>query len=134
MAKRAKIDKASAQEATGGVSPEDLKRVIAEIGRQKKHASEYAGLAGKATQNAVEQYGLEKTALTFARRLNDMEEGKRQSIIRASLEYWRKLDFFAQHDAFSDLIELMREIVSEADANADSDTKKTDPVVGAMLN
>ncbi|ABS14258.1 hypothetical protein I6H96_02690 [Brucella anthropi] len=132
MAKKAKMDTASATAAKGGVAPEDLKRVIAEIGRQKKHASEYAGLAGKATQNAVEQYGLEKNALTFSRRLSDMEDGKRQAIIRSSIEYWSKLGFFAQLDAFSDLIELMRAIVAEADGN---DGKgKTDAVIAELVH
>ncbi|WP_245501732.1 hypothetical protein [Mesorhizobium sp. M2A.F.Ca.ET.039.01.1.1] len=124
----------SAKEARGGVSAEDLKRVIGEISRQKKHASEYAGLAGKATQAAVEQHGLEKTALTFARRLNEMEDGKRQSVLRSLIEYSHKLDFFAQQDAFSDLIELFREIVAEADATADSGKPtKGDPVVSSMV-
>lgn len=134
MAKRAKMTSASAKEATGGVAAEDLKRVIAEISRQKKHASEYAGLAGKATQNAVEQHGLEKTALTFARRLSDMEDGKRQGVIRAAIEYFHKLDFFAQHDAFSDLIDLMRRIVAEADAADTKPVRKADPVVSQMVN
>lgn len=79
MAKRAKPSDAS---QSRGVTAEDLRRVVADISKHKTQSSNYAGLAGKATQSAVEQYGLEKTALTFARRLNDMEEGKRQSVLR----------------------------------------------------
>jgi hypothetical protein len=110
MAKKQKMD----GEAPRGIAEADLKRVVAEIGRQKKLASEYAGNAGKATQNACEQYGLEKTALTFARRLADMEDGKRQAVIRATIDYWNKLGFFDQIDAFDDLLATFETIVGRA--------------------
>lgn len=142
MAKKAKMDEGSAQEAKG-ISAEDLKRTIAEISRQKKLASEYAGNSGKATATAVERYGLEKTALTFARRLSEMEDGKRQAVIRASIDYWFKLGFLDQIDAFDDLIATLEAILTGAkpsEAKGDGGTagkKKTgklDPVVSALVN
>lgn len=100
-----------------GVSADDLKRVISEISRQKQLASEYAGNAGKATSNAVDQHGLEKTALTFARRLTEMEEGKRESVIRSSIEYWHKLGFFSQLSLFDDLVKTLEAILEDIRRN-----------------
>lgn len=100
-----------------GVSPDDLRKAVAEISRQKTLASEYAGNAGKATANAVERFGLEKTALTFARRLSDVEEGKRAAIVRSSLEYWWKLGFFAQLDAFDDVANTLQQILDDIRSN-----------------
>lgn len=111
MAKRAKPSDAS---QSRGVTAEDLKRVINDISKNKSQASNYAGLAGKATQSAVEQYGLEKTALTFTRRLNDMEAGKRQSVLRSLVDYADKLGHFDQIDAFDDLIPILKRIVDRA--------------------
>ncbi|WP_336801675.1 hypothetical protein [Kaistia sp. MMO-174] len=109
-------NKLTSADKVGGVSAEDLRKAIEEISRQKSLASEYAGLAGKATQGAVERHGLEKNALTFTRRIHDMEENKRSSVIYSSIDYWNKLGLFDQGDAFNDPIELFREIVAQADA------------------
>ena len=127
MAKQAKATDAA---KSGGVNATDLKRVVTEISRQKGRASEAAGLAGKATQQAVEQYGLEKTALTFARRISDMEEGKRQGVIRASIEYWHKLGLLDQIDMFDDLIPTLEEIVQRAHNQRGA---KQDPVVAQLV-
>lgn len=109
-------NKLTSADKVGGVSADDLRKAIEEISRQKGLASEYAGLAGKATQTAVERHGLEKNALTFARKIDAMEDTKRHSVVYASLDYWNKLGFFEQGDAFNDPIELFREIVAQADA------------------
>jgi len=85
-----------------GITKADLERVIAEAIRQKQTASEYAGLHAKVVANAVEQYGIEKTAFTFSRRLREMEEGRQATVIRSCIDYWHKLGFFDQTDAFSD--------------------------------
>jgi hypothetical protein len=102
---------------TKGISPDDLKREIAEVSRQKGLASEYAGNAGKATASAIERHGLEKTAFTFARRLSDVEEGKRSAIIRSSLDYWYKLGFFDQFSMFDDLRDILRTILEAVEQN-----------------
>lgn len=77
-----------------GVSSKDLRKSVDEINKHKKNASEHAGLSGKATSNAVEQFGLEKNALTQAAKMDHMEPAKRQAIMRSSIEYWDKLGFF----------------------------------------
>lgn len=101
-----------------GISADDLKRVIGEAVRQKQLASEYSGLHGKVVSNAVEQYGIEKNAFTLTRRMYEMEEGRRMAIVRSTIDYWHKIGFFDQVDAFDDVIDLMRRIVSENDRGA----------------
>lgn len=118
MAKRVK---AADTHTIKGIAPADLKKVLGEISRQKKLASEYAGNAGKATQNAVETHGLEKTALTFTRRLNDMETGKRGGVVRSVIEYFDKAGFFDQIDAFDDVIETMRSIVARVEGSGQAE-------------
>lgn len=95
-----------------GVSPDALRKAIDEISRLKGLASEYAGLAGKATQQAVEQHGLDKTSLTFARRLNDMEDSKRDAVVTSSLDYWEKLGFLDGGLFNDDLIGRLEAIVT----------------------
>ena len=102
------------EQASTGVSPENLKKAVAEISRQKQLASEYAGNAGKATQQAVEQHGLEKTSLTFARRLSDMEASKRDAVVQASLDYWEKLGFLDGGFFNEDLVARLEAIVTRA--------------------
>ena len=130
MAKRAKPKDAS---QSRGVTTEDLRRVVADISKNKTQASNYAGLAGKATQSAVEQYGLEKTALTFVRRLNDMEEGKRQSVLRSLVDYSNKLGFFDQIDAFDDLLATLEEIVSRTH-NSRGAERSDDPTISELTH
>lgn len=106
-----------------GVTEEDLKKAIKEAIRLKGLASEYQGNHGKHVSNVVERHGMEKTAFTFSRRLVEMEEGKRQAIVRACLDYWNKLGFFDQIDAFDDLLDTINEIrekaLTEAPAGGD---------------
>lgn len=108
-----------------GITKADLERVIAEAIRQKQTASEYAGLHGKVVANAVEQYGIEKTAFTFSRRLREMEEGRQATVIRSCIDYWHKLGFFDQTDAFSDVAELLRTVLADLEAGKGK-TRKQD--------
>lgn len=104
-------------EETRSIAADDLKRIVNEAIKLKSKASEISGQHGKAISTACEQYGLERIALTFARRLADMEEGKRQSVLRALIEYSGKLGFFDQLDAFDDLVATLRGIVDAAEGN-----------------
>jgi len=122
-----------ADAARGGVTSADLKRVIEDINRHKENASEHAGLAGKATQQAVERFGLEKTALTFNARLSRMEAAKRQGILRSQIDYADKLGFFDEIDAFDDLIDVLEGIVRKARAREDK-PGAIDPAVAAMTH
>lgn len=113
MAKKTKID-AEADKKADGIQPAELKRVISEINRQKELASEYSGNAGKATQTAVERYGLDRQALSFTRKLAGMEVAKRQSTLRSAIDYFEKMEFFSDIDMFDDLIGIMERIVRTA--------------------
>lgn len=106
-------DVRDAAEATG-VEAADLKRVIAEAVRQKQLASEYAGNAATVTRGAVEQYGLEKTAFTFARRLSEMEDAKRDAVVVALIDYCEKLGFLDGGLFPDELIARLQAIIDRA--------------------
>ena len=128
-----KISKSEGDAATrGGVKPADLKKAIAEVNRHKKHASENAGLAGKATQNAVELYGLEKKAFTMCARMTNVEPPVRQAQLRALLDYSEKLGFFDEIDMFDDTLVVMEAIIARARAKGDGGPAQ-DPAVKKMM-
>lgn len=132
MAKRLKPEGAPSSE---GVNPVDLKRAIAEVSRLKANASEASGQVGAMTNSFVERHGLEKTAFTFVRRLNDMEEGKRASVLRSLIEYSHKMGMFAQVDAFDPFTDVLKKILADIESN-DNSAKQTEgkAVVEALLN
>ncbi|WP_099863805.1 hypothetical protein [Pararhizobium haloflavum] len=135
MAKRAKMDAASSQEAKGGVKADDLKRVVGEILRHKEAASESNGLAGQHAKNSIERYNLDRKALSIITGLKKSDESKRQATLRCLIEYSGKMGFFDQQDAFSDVIEVMRDIVTKADKReTDPPKSKGDDVVSSMIN
>jgi len=112
MAKKLKAGEGS---ATAGVAPSDLKRVVADIIRHKNNASENSGLAGQATKQACDQYGLDKKALGLVVSLSKQNDvGKAQSTLRGVVDYADKLGLFDQMDAFDDLIPAMERIIERA--------------------
>ena len=116
-----------------GIASKDLRGVIADINRLKDSASEASGLAGKRTQQACEQYGLEKTALTFVSRLDRMEPAKRQGILREVIHYAYKAGHFAEIDAFDDLIDRLEAIVKEA-RDGEEKPSKPDETMSGLVN
>lgn len=118
-------------ENTDQITKADLRRVVDEIKRQKELASEYAGNAASSTKNACERYGLEKTALTFVRRLDAMEETKRSAVIRNLIDYADKLGHLDQFDAFDDLIGIMEAIVERARGR---NARKPDETLKGLIN
>lgn len=112
MAKKMKPEGAAAPK---GVAANELKRVVKDILRHKQNASENAGLAGQATAQAVDQYGLDRKALTLVVGLSKAEPSKAQGTLRAIVDYADKLGMFDQIDAFDDLIPAMRRIIERAE-------------------
>lgn len=113
MAKRLK-----AEDDTPGhtpLTPEEFKKLMADMSARRRVASERSGEHGALVKNACDRYGLEKNALTFTRRMFDMEDGKRQGILRSMISYWNTMGWFRQVDAFDDVIGIMREIVKQHD-------------------
>lgn len=100
------------------ITAEDFVQVVKDINRLKDQASEASGLAGKRTQQAVDQHGLEKTALTFTARLDRMEPAKRQGILRALLRYSKLAGHFAEIDMFDDTVDTLREILDDVKENS----------------
>jgi uncharacterized protein (UPF0335 family) len=107
----------AASKARGGVKAAELRKLVTDINRHKKMASESSGLAGKATQMAAEAHGLDKGALTQCCRLDKWEPAKRQAFLRSFLDYGEKLGFFNEIDAFDDTVAILEEIVARARAN-----------------
>lgn len=79
MAKKQKIGDPNTSSI--GVSASDLKRAVDEILRQKQNASEYNGLAGKATANAIERLSLDRKALSIVVGLKRLDDAKRQATL-----------------------------------------------------
>ncbi|WP_336801761.1 hypothetical protein [Kaistia sp. MMO-174] len=115
-----------------GVAASDLKRVVKDINRHKENASENSGLAGQATKQAIEQYGLDRKALTFVVGLSRNETAKQQGTLRGVLDYADKLGMFDWIDMFDDMIPTLERIVQRA-RDREGATEKGDPVVQGML-
>ena len=115
-----------------GVAAVDLKRVVRDINRHRENASENAGLAGQATKQAIEQYSLDRPALTAIVRLSRAEQTKQQSTLRGIVDYADKLGMFDAIDMFDDLIPTLERIVARA---RDSEGKKSaaDPAMKSLL-
>ena len=120
---------------TVGVNANDLKRVIAEAVRQKQAAAEYNSNAATVTRGAVEQYGLDKTAFTFTRRLSELEDAKRDAIVLASLDYWEKMGFLDGGLFPEDMIARLKAIVDRNHNAARRTRNAADKAVDdALLN
>lgn len=115
-----------------GVAAVDLKRVIRDINRHRENASENAGLAGQATKQAIEQYNLDRPALTAVVRLSRAEQTKQQATLRGIIDYADKLGMFDAIDMFDDLIPTLERIVARA---KESEGKKgaADPAIKSLL-
>jgi aconitase B len=92
-----------------GITPEQLKRTLHDASLQRDKAAEATAEQASIMRAAIEQHGLDKTALTFSRRLETFEASKRNATIRAALEYWAKLGYFDQRDAFDDMLEMIQQ-------------------------
>lgn len=96
------------------ISGTEFKRVLQAIKDKQTQASEIQGQVGKMTSQAVEDYGLEKNALTFVRRLSKMDESKRHSVIKGVIDLSTKAGFFDGMDGFDDIVMAMNEVVMTA--------------------
>lgn len=128
MAKKQKMEDAPKH----GVDAAELRRSVEEILRQKDNASEYSGLAGKATQMAIEKHSLDRRALGIIVSLKRADEQKRQTTLRSIFEYADKMGFFDQIDAFDDLLDTMKGIIDRASDQQNS-APADDNVVRAMF-
>jgi hypothetical protein len=129
MAKRAKMDGESARQE---ITADELRAVIGEINGHKEDASEASGLAGKATQQACERFGIDRHALTVVRKFWAMEPAKRGGILRAVLRYSDKAGFFDEDDMFDPLADILREIVAKLESNGAS--RAADPVIEGLAS
>lgn len=103
-----------ADKKASGIAATDLKRVVKDILRHKAAASDNSGLAGQATKQAIEQYSLDRKALSTVVSLSKQEPAQAQGTLRAMLDYSDKLGLFDAVDAFDDLIPIMERIVQRA--------------------
>lgn len=91
-------------------SAADARRVVDEVRRQKKLASEYAGNAGQAGKNFLETTGLKASVLSLAVRLDGFEVERRTEFLRELVRLCDNLGHFDQIDAFDDLGGILRGI------------------------
>lgn len=134
MARKLTSKTAKAEKKDGEISADDMKREIANVNRQKANAAEYAGHAGQAAKNAIERYGLDRTAFTFVTRLSRMEETKRDAAIRSTVVYASKAGMFDQLDAFSNFADVLEEIAAEIRGRRPSSRGAEDAATSALIN
>lgn len=128
MAKTVKDDTAKKT-----VRAEDLKRVIKEAVRLKQTAAEYTGQHGAYIKNSVENYGLDRMALTMTMRFKGLETARQQAVMRAFLDYAHKAGLFDQTDLFDDTVKTL-EAILEAIKGAPRPTTPSDPTINALVN
>jgi hypothetical protein len=120
----------------GGMDPAEFQRVIGEINRQKKNSSEYQGMAGKLTRDAIDQHSLDRVSFGFVMRLSRMDEAKKQAAIRSFMDYAERAGFLDQQDAFSDLTDLLAGLVERLKAripNRPRDASAVDDAVDEAI-
>ena len=96
------------------ITRDQLQTTLAAIKEKQQKASELQGQVGKMTAVAVDKYGMEKNALTIVRRLANMDESKRHSVLKGIIEYADKAGFFDGMDTMDAIFELMEQIVTTA--------------------
>ena len=127
-----KPDAKAAAAKDDGIGQRALKKLLADVQREKAKASEHNSAAGDCIKTAVKKHGLEKKGLAFVMGLDKMEVTKRQGALRGVIEYAHKMGHFDGVDAFDDMAERLKTISEEVMArrhNQDG-TEKADNVVG----
>ena len=119
--------------APKGVAAADLKRVVKDINRHRERATENAGLAGQAAKVAIEQYSLDRGALTKVAALSKKEPATAQAFIRAFMDYADKLGLLDQVDAFDDLLPTLKRIVERAENIRPPHGAPADKTLGALM-
>jgi hypothetical protein len=113
---------------SAGISPDELRGVLTKAQTEKAKAGEHTAEQSSIIRNAIEQYGLDRTALAMTRRLAGFEDSKRQATLRALLEYCAKMGFFDQTDAFDDIMA----VIDTAIHGEKGSRKKTRPALDAV--
>lgn len=118
MARKAKDEAGTTGLDTGeekprglSISPNELKKVLKEASKLKANASEAQGEHGAYIKAACEKHYLDRKALGLTRYMFDADEQRRGSIMRQCIQQWAMLGFFAQIDAFDDLLPILRDVV-----------------------
>lgn len=120
-------------EATG-IASDELRGILAKAQTEKVKAGEHTAEQSSIIRNAIEQYGLDRTALAMTRRLAGFEDGKRQATLRALLEYCAKMGFFDQTDAFDDIMAVIDAAVRGGKASRKRTRPALDAVAAAIVN
>lgn len=106
----------SIADAVQGFDAAAFRVALREINAEKAKASEYVSAAGAATKNAVDRLNLNTTALTVTARLARKEPDEQSSVAEALVRYFHAAGFFDQDSLDGGAIEVMRQIVADADA------------------
>lgn len=107
----------AAQDGKGGrktLTAPAFRSIIQDLSARKADASEHQGEFASATKGYCDDHGLDKKALTLTRQLSELPETKRAETIRCAVDYWEKMGWFSQLDAFDDLGKKLREIGAAA--------------------
>lgn len=132
MAKRATMKEAPPP-SDSGIHSGDFQRDIGEINRQKGHASEYSGAAGKLTREAIDKHHLERSAFAFIMRVSKMDPVKRHDAIRSVFTQIEAAGFLDQVDAFSDLVDELQGIVTRMKSRTPN-ARHPDETLSTLVN
>lgn len=113
-----------------GIAKKVLDKLVKDVDSAKTRASEQNGVAGQIVKVAVEEQGVSKKAFAMMMSLRKKDESERQAIVRAFLDYGHKQGFFDSVDAFDDVLDVMKRIISEVEARKHNGV---DPSVDAVL-
>lgn len=106
-----------------------MKRLLADITKRKKAASEETSSLGGFMKNQLELHNLNRTAFNWTLKLNGMEAQQRAEVFRCFMEYVHKGDLLAQMELFDDTYKIMEEMRADKKENPPPKPKGDSTVV-----
>lgn len=104
------------KDAAKPFDPETLRSDISLVNDMKARAAEENGRAAKATAEACDRSGYDKTAFTFVAKLARKEPAQALQTIAAAVVYAEAEGLFRQMDMFNDAVSAMQAVIDRAQA------------------
>lgn len=92
---------------------DELERALKDATRHKDQAAEYQGMHGQAVKQFCDRYHVNRRAFSLTRQMREMEVQKRLEMMRELVRMWHLQGFFAQADAFDDMVHELEAILAD---------------------
>jgi hypothetical protein len=89
------------------IDPGELRALFDSANAQAAKAAEFNAEHGNIIRSGLERFGVDRTAFAIARKLDRMEESRREGTLRDLLRVCGTLGHFDQRSAFDDTFELL---------------------------